>query len=451
MRRIGLLGILLLAGCALGPNYKRPATSTPPAYRGGAEQPEAASLADQTFAEVFQDKVLQALVQEALNNNRDIRVAAQRVLAGDGQIRATQAVLWPQVGAGANAAQQRGVGSALNFANVAGRVTWEIDLFGRIRRATEATRADTAAFQADEAAIRQVLVSQIAQAYLQLRELDLELTVLRESVKTRQDSVRLVTSRMTGGVGTSMDVNQAESLVHQADAAVARTEKGIEQTENLLCFLLARQPGPIERGEPLAAQAPPVPVPAGLPSTLLERRPDIRAAEQRLVAANARVGVAKAAFFPSISLTGQGGYQSVFLLNLVDRNGPFYGYNASIDLPIFDFGQRKGNYDTAKANAEAALQMYLKSIDSSFREVADALVGRQKAIEERERLGRLAETLRRQSRIADLRYRGGVSSYLEVLDTERERLSAEQDFARGQLGEALALVQLYKALGGGWQ
>jgi multidrug efflux system outer membrane protein len=451
MRIPALLSILLLSGCAVGPNYKRPAAATPPVYRGGAAQPEDSSLGERKFAEVFQDKVLQALVQEALTNNRDIRVAAQRVLAGDGQIRATQAVLWPQVGGGSGVVQQRGNGSALNFANVAGRLSWEIDLFGRIRRATEAARADAAALQADEAAIRQVLVSQVASSYLQLRELDLELVVLRDSLKTRQDSVRLVTARMTGGVGTSMDVNQAESLVHQADASIARIEKGIEQTENLLSFLLARQPGRIERGEPLAAQTQPVPVPAGLPSSLIERRPDIRAAEQRLVAANARVGVAKAAFFPTITLTGQGGYQSVYLLNLVDRRGGFWGYNASLDVPLLDWGQRKGNYDSAKANAEAALQLYLKSIDSSFREVADALVGRQKAIEERERLGRLAETLRRQSRIADMRYRGGVSSYLEVLDTERERLTAEQEFARGQLGEALALVQLYKALGGGWQ
>lgn len=451
MRRTLAFTILLLAGCSVGPNYKRPAASVPPQYRGTAAQPEPDSLGERKWDEIFQDKALQALLQEALANNRDLKIAAQRVLAGDGQLRATQAALWPEIGVGGGAAQQRGVGSALNFANAVGRLSWEIDLFGKIRRATEAARADTTALSADEAAVRQLLVSQVAEAYFQLRELDQELAVVRNSLSTRESSLRLVSARMTGGVGTSIDVDQAQSLVHQADATLSNIERGIEQTENLICFLLARQPGPVERGEAIGAQTQAVAVPSGLPSALLERRPDLRAAEQRLVAANARVGVAKAAFFPSITLTAQGGYQSVFLLNLVDRNGPMYGYNAMVDVPIFDFGRRKGNYDAAKANSEAALQMYLKAIDNSFREVSNALVGRQKAIEEREKLGRLLETMRHQSRIADLRYRGGVSSYLEVLDTERQRLTVEQNFSRGQLGEALALVQLYKALGGGWQ
>ena len=192
-------------------------------------------------------------------------------------------------------------------------------------------------------------------------------------------------------------------------------------------------------------------VPAGIPSSLLERRPDLRSAEQRLVSSNARIGVAKAAFFPAITLTASGGYQSVSLLNIVDRAGPVYGFGGTVDLPIFDFGRRSGNYNRAKAESEAALQMYLKSIDNSFREVADALIGRQKAIEEREKLERLVATLRHQSRMADLRYRGGVSSYLEVLDTERQRLNFERDYSRGQYEEALSLVTLYKALGGGWQ
>lgn len=445
-----LAGLAAMSGCKVGPNYKRPEIKTPVQYRG-ATAAEPASLGERKWVEVFQDKILQALVQEALANNRDVRVAAQRVLAADGQLKSTRSALFPQVGARGELVQQRREGSALSLANGFGNVSWEIDLFGKIRRASEAAGADLRFLQEEEASIRQLLVSQVASGYFQLRELDQELLVLKESLQTRRASVKLVRARMVGGVGTSIDVDQAESLVHQADASISRVEKGIEQTENLLSFLLGRHPGPIERGAALADQTQAAAVPAGLPSSLIERRPDLRAAEQRLIAANARVGVAKAAFFPSINLTGSGGYQSVSLTGLIDRAGPVYAYGGTIDIPIFDFGRRSGNYKSAKAESEAALQLYLKAIDNSFREVADALVGRQKAIEEREKLQRLVDTLRHQSRMADLRYRGGVSSYLEVLDTERERLGVEQDFSRGQLEEALSLVRLYKALGGGWQ
>lgn len=445
------LGFSVLLGCRVGPNYKRPAMQTPAQFRSAPAQPGTASLGEKNWIEIFQDKVLHTLVQEALTNNRDLRVAAQRVLSADGQLQSTRSGVFPQVGARGELAQQRREGAALNLANGFGAVSWEVDLFGKIRRATEAARADVKFLQEEEASIRQLLVSQVASAYFQLRELDQELLVLQESLQTRQASVRLVKARMIGGVGTSIDADQAESLVHQADASISRVEKGIEQTENLICFLLGRQPGLIDRGITLSEQTQTAEVPAGLPSSLIERRPDLRAAEQRLIAANARIGVAKAAFFPSINLTGVGGYQSVSLTGLIDRAGPIYGFGGAIDIPIFDFGRRSGNYKSAKADSETALQLYLKAIDNSFREVADALVGRQKAIEEREKLQRLVDTLRHQSKVADMRYRGGVSSYLEVLDTERERLGVEQDFSRGQLEEALSLVRLYKALGGGWQ
>lgn len=447
-----LLGVGSIVGCRVGPNYKRPDIKPPVEYRSAtAAQQDAASLGDRRWVEVFQDKVLQSLVQEALANNRDIRAAAQRVLAAEGQLSATRSAIFPQIGARGETSQQRRGGSALNLANGLGSVSWEIDLFGKIRRASEAAGADLQYLREEQAGVRQLLVSQIATAYFQLRALDQELLVLHQSLETRQASVRLVRARMKGGVGTSIDVDQAESLVLQADASVSRTEKLIEQTENLISMLLGRRPGSVERGADLSAQTHVAAVPAGLPSSLLERRPDLRAAEQRLVAANARVGVAKAAFFPSINLTGSGGYQSVTLTGLIDRAGPVYGFGATLDVPLLDFGRRSGNYKTAKAESDIALQLYLKAIDNSFREVADALIGRQKAIEEREKLERLLQTLRHQSKMADLRYRGGVSSYLEVLDTERERLGVEQNYSRGQLEEALSLVQLYKALGGGWQ
>lgn len=448
---VALLGLLvLLNSCSVGPNYKRPAVTTPPQFRGTSES-DPASLGDRKWVDLFQDQVLRRLVDEALANNRDLKVAAQRILAANGQLTATRAGLFPQIGASGGLAQQRRDGSALNLANGLGVVTWEIDLFGRIRRATEAAIADSRSLQEDQWSVRQLLVTQVASAYFQLRELDQELVILKDSLEARRASVRLVSARTTGGVGTSIDIDQATSLVHQADAALSSVEKAIEQTENLICFLLARRPSPIERGSTLSEQTQLAAVPAGLPSSLMERRPDVRSAEQRLIAANARVGVAKAAFFPAITLTGTGGYQSVSLTNLVDRAGPVYGFGGTLDIPIFDFGRRSGNYNRAKAEAEGALQGYLRTIDTSFREVADALIGRQKAIEEREKLERLVFTLRHQSRIADMRYRGGVSSYLEVLDTERQRLEFERNYSRGQFEEALSLVTLYKALGGGWQ
>ncbi len=443
--------LLLMNGCAVGPDYKRPAVPAPPAFRGAQNTDDPASLGDRKWIDIFQDPVLQRLVAEALSSNRDLKIAAQRVVAAQGQLQSTRSALFPQIGAGGGAGQQRREGSALSLASATAGVVWEIDLFGRIRRAAEAANADALSLEADRESIQQVLVTQVASAYFQLRELDQEITILRDSLQARRASVRLVTARMTGGVGTSVDVDQATSLVHQADVSISDVERGIEQTENLISYLLARQPGPIERGSSLVDQVQLAAVPAGLPSSLLERRPDLRSAEQRLVSANAQIGVAKAAFFPAITLTANGGYQSVSLLNLVDRAGPVYGFGGTIDLPIFDFGRRSGNYNRAKAEGEAALQSYLKAIDSSFREVADALVGRQKAIEAREKLERLVGTLRHQSRMADLRYRGGVSSYLEVLDTERQRLNFERDYSRGQYEEALSLVTLYKALGGGWQ
>lgn len=446
-----IVSFLLLNGCAVGPDYKRPAVPAPPAFRGTQASADPASIADRKWVDIFQDPVLQRLVAEALANNRDLKMAAQRVLAAQGQLQSTRSALFPQIGATGGVGQQRREGSALNLANAMAGITWEIDLFGRIRRATEAATADVRSLEADRESIQQVLVTQVASAYFQLRELDQELLILRDSLQTRQASVRLVTARMTGGVGTSVDVDQATSLVHQADVSISDVERGIEQTENLISYLLARQPGNVERGSALVAQVQSAAVPSGLPSSLLERRPDLRSAEQRLVSANARIGVAKAAFFPAITLTASGGYQSVSLLNVVDRAGPVYGFGGVVDVPIFDFGRRSGNYNRAKAESEAALQTYLKTIDNSFREVADALIGRQKAIEAREKLERLVGTLRHQSRMADLRYRGGVSSYLEVLDTERQRLNFERDYSRGQYEEALSLVTLYKALGGGWQ
>ena len=454
MRRMFLIACTAIAftGCTVGPNYKRPtAPAPPPQFRGGEAQPTPASLADTKWFDLFQDDVLRGLIKEALAANYDIRVAAQRILEAEGQLSVTRSFLWPQFGAQASAGRSGTNSPVQSNAGAFGVASWELDLFGKLRRASEAARADLLAQEETQKAIMQSLVAQMATAYFALREIDAELVYVRDSIKTRTESLRLVTARQQGGVATMLDVDQSKTLIDTAKANLALLEKAQEQTENLINFLIGKQPGPVARGKALTEQPQPPLVPAGLPSALLDRRPDLRIAEQQLIAANARVGVAKAAFFPSINLTAAGGYQSTDLVGVLGRTGAAYSMSGVIDLPIFDAGRRSGNYKTAQAVHQELLISYEKAIQGAFRDVSDALVGYQKSKEFSSDQKTLVETLRHQSRMSDIRYRGGVTSYLEVLDTERQRLGAEQQYAQAQRDELTTLVQLYKALGGGWQ
>ena len=440
-----------LAGCMVGPNYKRPSVPTTPQFRSGEQQPSQTSLADVKWFNLFDDPTLHDLIAEALKANYDILIAAQRTVQAEGLLQATRSAIAPQLNLQSDVARS-GVNSPIQTAGRGfGVAVWEIDLFGKLRRQTEAARAEFLASADNQKAVMQLLVAQVASAYFDLLEYDAELTFVRESIVTRQQSLKLVTSRMEGGVSDMLEVDQARTLVSSAQATVTQLERAQEQTENLISFLLARPPGPISRGRGLTEQRQPPQVPAGLPSSLLERRPDLRAAEQMLVAANARVGVARAAFYPSISLTSGFGYQSADLLGVVNRAGPAYGVGGVLDLPFFDAGRRRGNYKAAKADNEATLIAYQKAINSAFRDVSDALVGYQKNREYSTNVEDLATTLREQSRFANARYVGGVSSYLEVLDTERQRLTAEQQLAQAQRDVLTSLVQLYKVLGGGWE
>lgn len=442
---------LILASCAVGPNYKRPDVPAPPQFRAGESQPSQTSLGDVKWFDIFQDEKLRGLIKEASQANYDIRIAAQRVLQAQGQLTATRSALFPQLD-GQAAAGRLGVNSPLqSTGGIFGVASWEIDLFGRLRRATEAARADLLATEENQKAVMQILVAQVATAYFDLLEYDAELAYVRQSIKTRQDSMNLVKARLDGGVANMVEFDQAKTLVHTAQADAARLERAQEQTENLINFLLAKQPGPVERGRNLVNQPQPPEVPAGLPSALLERRPDVREAEQQLVAANARVGVAKAAFYPSINLTAFGGYQTSDLLGVVSRSGSAYNLGGVLDIPIFSAGRRSGNYKTAKAFYQELLINYQRAINGAFRDVSDSLVGYQKTKEYAGSVTLLAETLRDQSNLANARYVGGVTSYLEVLDTERQRLDAEQELAQAQRDVLTSLVQLYKALGGGWQ
>jgi multidrug efflux system outer membrane protein len=452
VRRILLVVcIAALTGCAVGPNYKRPDIPAPTQFRSGEPQPGSASLGDVKWFDLFEDDTLRGLITASLQANYDIRIAAQRVLQAEGQLTATRSGLFPQLDA-QGGASRTGVNSPLDSTvGIFGIASWEIDLFGKLRRATEASRAELLAVQENQKAVMQILVAQVASAYFDLREYDAELELVRESIKTRQESLMLVTAREEGGVSNLLEVDQAKTLVQSAQANESLLESSQEQTENLIAFLLGRPPGPVARGRSLVDQRQPPQVPAGLPSALLERRPDLRAAEQQLIAANARVGVAKAAFYPSINLTASGGVQTTDLLGVISRSGGAYGMSGVVDLPIFDAGRRRGNYKIAKAQDEELLISYQKAINGAFRDVSDALVGYQKNKEHTSSVNLLAETLRDQTMLANARYAGGVSSYLEVLDTERQRLSAEQQLTQAQRDVLTSLVQLYKALGGGWQ
>jgi multidrug efflux system outer membrane protein len=439
------------SGCMVGPNYKRPDVSPPPAFRAGEAQPEATSLGDAKWFDIYQDVTLQELIREALVANYDVRIAAQRILEAEGQVSATRSSLFPEVNAQA-ASNGYGIQSSVQRSHYGiYAASWEPDLFGKIRRATEAARADVFALEENRKGILQALVARVASSYFDLREYDAELEYVRESIVTREQSVRLVSAREEGGVGSMLEVDQAKSLVAAARSQAALIEKAQEQTENLINFLIGKQPGPVKRGNSLVYQAQPPQVPAGLPSALLERRPDLREAEQRLVAANARVGVAKAAFYPSINLTAAGGLQSTALLSVINRSGGAWNRGALLDIPLFDMGRRMGNYHSAQAQREEMVITYQKAINSAFQDVSNALVGYQKNREYSVSQTEFAQTLREQSRLANVRYVGGVSSYLEVLDTERQRLTAEQQLAQAQRDVLTSLVQLYKALGGGWQ
>jgi outer membrane protein, multidrug efflux system len=440
-----------LTGCLVGPNYSRPNIPAPAQFRGSEPQTAPTSLGDVKWFDLFQDEKLRELIADALKANYDIRIAATRVLQGQGQLAATRSGLFPQLNAQGSAART-GVDSPIeSTVGALGVASWEIDLFGKLRRATEASRAELLGIEENQKAVMQILVAQVATAYFDLREYDSELVLVRESIQTRQESLMLVTSRADGGVGSLLEVDQAKTLVATAQASASLLESSQEQTENLINFLLGRQPGPVVRGRSLVDQPQPPQIPAGLPSALLDRRPDLRVAEQQLIAANARVGVAKAAFYPSITITAAGGAQSTDLLGVLSRGGAAYGMNGLVDLPIFDAGRRVGNYKTAKAQHEELLISYQKAINDAFRDVSDALVGYQKNKEYTVSVNLLATTLRDQSMLANARYVGGVTSYLEVLDTERQRLTAEQQLTQAQRDVLTSLVQLYKALGGGWQ
>jgi outer membrane protein, multidrug efflux system len=459
--------LLVLAGCAVGPDYKRPEVEKPGAYRRAASDTNSPSgsnsLADLGWWEMFKEPRLQSYIAEALTNSWDIQIAAARVLQAEAVARVTRSQFMPTVGAGADWATTRisengptavpaGVNPQKEYGSVYGTMAaYEVDLWGRIRRANEAARAQLLATEAAQQTVRQTLVADVATAYLDLLELDLELQISENTYSARTNSLELTRSRQEGGVASMQDVYQARILVATAEAAIADTHRRIEQQENLLSILLGRNPGPLERGTPLISQTQRAEVPPGLPSSLLERRPDLRTAEQQLVAANADIGQAKAAFYPKVTLTGFYGFQSVALSDLFKGGSQAWQFGPAVSVPIFTGGALKGNLKLAQARFEESVAQYKKTVQNSFREVSDSLIAYQRTREFRAKQEENTQAHRDATETANVRYEGGVTSYLEVLYNEQELFSAELALAQARRNELLSVIQLYRALGGGWE
>jgi NodT family efflux transporter outer membrane factor (OMF) lipoprotein len=459
--------LALLGGCTVGPNYQRPKIATPAQFRAPDPLPpqEAFSLADLKWFELFHDDQLQALIKTALVQNYDLRIAVARVEEARANLGITRSNQFPQFSASGGVEinrlsrdgatpippvllpdQNRNFGEAsLNL------LSFEVDLWGRLRRATEAARANLLSAEANRKTVVTTLVSDVATNYLTLRELDYELEISRSTLETRQQSLDLTKSRQSGGVGTLLDLRQAEQLVDTAAQTIPGIQQGIEQTENQIHLLLGEPPGTVSRGQSLAAQELPPDVPAGLTSTLLERRPDIQAAEQDLIAANAEIGVARAAYFPQLSLSGLLGGQSTQLASLFSASHSAWTLAPQLSQPIFTAGRLKSNVKLTEAERQEALAQYEKAIQTAFSEVSNSLIAHQRTRESRVRQEDLVYALQDRLRLAYLRYHGGVDTQLDALDADRDLFSAELSLSQIRLQEVLTVVQLYKALGGGWQ
>jgi outer membrane protein, multidrug efflux system len=459
-RGLILISLMLLTGCKVGPNYKRPPVNTPDAYRGLA--PDAApqtnaSIADEKWWTVFDDQQLQALIHKALAQNYNVRIAATRVLEAQAQVGITRADQFPSIYGGANASdfhipQTKLLSSTTTSSNSLNlSLAWELDFWGKYRRATEAARANLLSTEWGQKAVIWSLVSNVASAYFQLQELDMQIDISKRTLASRQESLRLVQVRERGGRTSMVDVRQSEQLVYGAAASIPNIERQIEQQENLISILLGDNPEPITRSKSLLdTHFPPI-VPAGLPSSLLERRPDIQSAEQKMVAANAQIGVAKAAYFPDISLTAAAATSSTALTSLFTGPAGAWVFGGQLTQPIFTAGKLRSSVKLTEAQEQEAVLFYQQSIQQAFREVSDSLIAYRKNQEVRAQQELLTAAAQDAVRLSNVRYGGGVTSYLEVLDSDTRYFDAQLTLAQAQLNVRLALVQLYNALGGGWQ
>jgi multidrug efflux system outer membrane protein len=456
-----LLVTVLTCSCAVGPNYKKPTVNTPTVYRGltpeEAANGDTKSFAEERWWDVFQDEQLKELIKTALQQNYDLRRAGARILQARAALGITRSNQFPTISADASALNERTARQLsvppieTNTNRVGLDFNWELDFWGKFRRATEEARANLAASEWGRQEIARELVADVASAYFTLRALDLQLEITRRTLASRQDSLRLTRVLAEGGSTSLLDVRQAEQLVFTAGSEIPSLEQQIEQQENFISILLGNNPASVPRGRSLTDQ-PHVPtVPAGLTSSLLQRRPDIRQAEEQLIAANAQIGVARSQYFPQILLTANAGYQSSALTALFTGPAGFWTFGSTLAQPIFTAGRLRSNVRLAEAQEQEAVLSYKETIQGAFRDVSDGLIAYRKTQDFREQLQLLVNSAQDAARLSHMRYSGGVASYLEVLTNETNYFSAELSLVQAQLNELLALVQLYKGLGGGWE
>ncbi len=462
--------VLLVAGCNVGPKYKRPAVAAPDAFRGPDDatvaSAAAASIGDQKWPEVFREPELQALINEALTNNFDVRIAAQRILEQEAQVKITRSNQFPQISAGGTGAGidypsgTFGSGSTSNSSTVADPLvigsfnlstTWTPDFWGLYRKQTDQQRALLLNQQWAQRAVRVTLVQQIASAYLQIRALDRELEITRQTVKAREDSVKLTTTLADGGSAPLSDLRQAEQLLYTATSQIPALEQSIQQQENAISLLLGRNPGPVTHRDPNALTPPPQDLPTGVPSQLLERRPDIQQTEAQLIAANAAIGIARAQFFPQLTISASAGVGGDSFPNIFSTGSKtIYGFG-TLAQPIFTGGKLRGQLQLSQEQEKELVVTYQKTIAGALRDVSNALIASNKQRAARVEQEKLVAAAQDATRLARMRYQGGATSYLEVLTVDTNLYTAQLNLATAQGNEALTLVNLYAALGGGWQ
>ena len=447
-----------VAGCTVGPDYIHPKVNAPAAYR--FEDKEARDTANTEWWRQFQDPVLDALIIEALLNNKNIRLAAANVEKAAGVLTQTRSSLFPQIdysGSGTKqlASEQGATPVPSSVANpqttyqLLGNASWEVDLWGRIRRLSEAAQADLLSTEEAKRGIILSLVSSVASNYIQLLGLDMQLMIARRTLATYAESVRLFELQFKYGQVSQMNLEQARTQYETAAGTIPQIESQIAQTENALSILLGRNPGPIQRGRTIFELMIPA-VPAGLPSDILVNRPDIRQAEQNLIAANAQIGAARALYYPTISLTGAFGVSSADLSNLFNGSARVWSYAGSVTGPIFTAGGISGQVKQAEAGRKAALITYESAIQSAFADVENALVARGKLAEQLRAQERLVKASKEYARLAQLQYQGGYATYLTVLSAQQQLFPAELNHAQYLSSAFTSYVNLYKAMGGGW-
>jgi outer membrane protein, multidrug efflux system len=464
MKTTALLGIVVVlileAGCLMGPKYKRPGVDVPQEYRAPAPQEasQASSLGNEQWWKVYQDPALTQLIHTAIAQNYDVRIAAARVLEAQAQVGITRANQLPSASVGADVFSQQNAkvtnlfpayqvnGGELNLS-----VIWNLDFWGKYRRQTEAARAQLLATEWGQRAVISSLVANVATAYFQLRALDSELEISKRTLASRQESLKLTHFLENHGSASGLDVSQAEQLVYTASETIPDLERQIQQQENVLSVLLGENPQSIPRGRALTDQPVPQNVPAGLPSELLERRPDVRQAEENVVAANAQIGVAKAAFFPNLSLTGLGGLESNALHQFITTPSETWYGAFNVSQPVFQGGALRSQLRFARANWQETVLSYQQTVQNALEQVSNSVVASQKDREFREQQELLTQAAQQTDQLSEVLYKNGGASYLQVLTSETNYFSAELNLVQAQLNERLALVQLYQSLGGGWQ